>query len=71
MHPHLGLSSKVFTQLDHLFTHHSDFFNSLAISLTEWPEDRKNRCLGCYTNSVGLHFSERVEKIKEKGKKGK
>ena len=56
VHPHLGLSSKVFTQLDHLFTHRSDFSNSLAISLTEWPEDRKNRYLGCFTNSVGIQF---------------
>ena len=33
--------------------------------LTEWPEDHKNRCLISSTNSVGLHFHEGVEKIKE------
>ena len=33
--------------------------------LTEWPEDHKNRCLSSSTNSVGLHFHEGVEKIKE------
>ena len=52
-HSLLGLSSKVFT-FGHLFTHRSDFFNNLAISLTEWPEYRKNRCLSPSTNSVGL-----------------
>ena len=42
--PLLGLSSKVyFWPLVHLYR--SDFFNSLPISLTEWPENRKNRCL--------------------------
>jgi len=33
--------------------------------LTEWPEDRKNRCLSSSTNSVGVHFHEREEKINE------
>ena len=32
---------------------------------TEWPEDHKNKCLSSSTNSVGLHFHEGVEKIKE------
>ena len=43
-HPLFDLSFEVFT-FDYLFTYCSDFFNSLAIFLTEWPEDRKNRCL--------------------------
>ena len=61
----LGLySSYVFT-FDHLFTHRSDVFNNLPISFTKWPEYRKNRCLSCSTNSVRLHFHERVEKTKE------
>ena len=34
--------------------------------MTEWPEDRKNRCLSVSTNSAGLHFRERVQKIKKK-----
>ena len=38
----LGLSSEVFT-FDHLFTHPSDFFNNLPISLTEWSEYRSNK----------------------------
>ena len=41
----------------------------LTISLTEWPENQKNRCLSFSANSVGLHFRDRVEKIKENGKK--
>ena len=65
-HPLLGLSSKVFT-FDHLFGHRSDFFNNLTIFFTKWPEDHKNRCLSSSTNSVGLHFHEGVEKIKENG----
>ena len=64
----LGLSCKVFT-FDHLFSHRSDFFNNLTISLTKWTEYRKNRCLSSSTNSVRLHFRERVEKTKEKAKK--
>ena len=68
-HPLLGLSSKVF---DPLFGHRSDFFNNLAIFfLTEWPEDHKNGCLSSRTNSVGLHFHEGVEEIKENDKKTK
>ena len=35
---------------------------------TEWPGDHKNRCLSSSTNSVGLHFHEGVEKIKENDK---
>ena len=66
----LGLSSNVFT-FDHLFTHCSDLFNNLAISLTKWTEYRQHRCLSSSTNSVGLHFHERVEKIKEKGRNTK
>ena len=64
-HTLLGLSSKVFT-FDHLFTYivHT-LVNSLTISLTEWPENQKNRCLSFSANSVGLHFRDRVEKIKE------
>ena len=34
--------------------------------MTEWPEDRKNRFLSVSTNSAGLHFRERVQKIKIK-----
>ena len=30
---------------------------------------QKNRCLSLSANSVGLHFRDRVEKIKENGKK--
>ena len=64
-HPLLGLSSKVFT-FDHLLGHRSDFFNNLTIFFfTEWPEDHKYRCPRSSTNSVGLHFHEGVEKIKE------
>ena len=37
--------------------------------MTEWPEDRKNRCLSVSTNSAGLHFRERVQKINENGQK--
>ena len=39
--------------------------------MTEWPEDLKNRWLSVSTNSAGLHFRERVQKIKENGKKKK
>ena len=63
-HPLFGLSSKVFTSY-YSFTYRSDFFNSLALFLTEWPEDRKNRCLSSSTNSVAVHFHEREEKINE------
>ena len=66
----LGLSCKVFT-FDHLFSRRSDFFNNLTISLTKWTEYRKNRCLSSSTNSVRLHFRERVEKTKENAKKTK
>ena len=38
---------------------------------TEWPEDHKNRCLSSSINSVGFHFHEGVEKIKENGKNTK
>ena len=34
-------------------------------------EDHKNRCLSSSTNSVGLHFYEGVEKIKENDKNTK
>ena len=64
-HTLLGLSSKVFT-FDQLFTYIiQTSVNSLTISLTEWPENQKNRCLSFSANSVGLHFRDRVEKIKE------
>ena len=69
-HPPLGLSSKVFT-FDHFFGHRSDFINNLAICLffyRKWPEDFKYRCLSSSTNSVGLHFHEGAEKIKENDK---
>ena len=70
-HTILGLSSKVFT-FDHLFTYIiQTLVNSLTISLTEWPENQKNRCLSFSAHSVGLHFCDRVEKIKENGKKTK
>ena len=36
--------------------------------MTEWPEDHENRCLSSSTNSVGLHFHEGAEKIKENDK---
>ena len=62
-HPLLGWSSKVFT-FDHLFPYRSDFFNTLATYLAEWPEYRKNKCLSSSTNRVGLHFRKRVEKTK-------
>ena len=39
--------------------------------MTEWPEDHKNRCLSSSTNSVGLHFYEGVEKMKENDKNTK
>ena len=39
--------------------------------LTEWPENHKNRCLSSIVNSVGLHFHEEVEKIKENDKNTK
>ena len=39
--------------------------------LAKWPEDHKNRCLSSSTNSVGLHFHEGVEKIKENDKNTK
>ena len=66
----LGLSCNVFN-FDHLFSHPSDFFNNLTISLTKLTEYRKNRCLSSSTNSVRLHFRERVEKTKEDAQKTK
>ena len=70
-HTLLGFSSKVFT-FDHLFTYIiQTLVNSLTISLTEWPENQKNRCLSFSANSVGLHFRDRVVKFKENGKKTK
>ena len=70
-HTILGLSSKVFT-FDHLFTYIiQTLVNSLTISLTEWSENQKNRCLSFRANGVGLHFRDRVVKIKENGKKTK
>ena len=66
----LGLSCKVFA-FDHLFSRRSDFFNNLTISLTKWTDYRKNRCLSSSTNSVRLHFRERVEKTKENAQKTK
>ena len=70
-HTLLGLSSKVCT-FDHLFTYIVlTLVNSLTISLPEWPENQKYRSLSFSANSVGLHFRERVEKIKENGKKKK
>ena len=51
---------------EHLFSRRSDFFNNLAIFVwTEWTEDHKNRCLSSSINSVGFHFHEGVDKIKE------
>ena len=66
----LGLFCKVFT-FDHLFSHRSNFFKNLIISLTKWTEYRKNRCLSSGTNSVRLHFRERGKKTKENAKKTK
>ena len=51
--------------------HRSVVLNNFAISLTKWPEYRKNRCLSCSKNSVCLHFRERVEETKENGKNTK
>ena len=56
---------------NNLFSHRSDFFNNLTISLTKWTEYRKNRCLISSTNSVRLHFRQRVEKTKENAPKTK
>ena len=62
----------IYLQLfDHLFGHRSDFFNNLTFFWTEWPEDHNNRCLSSSTNSVGLHFHEGVEKMKENDKNTK
>ena len=69
-HPLLGLSCKVFT-FDHVFSHRSDFFSNLTISLTKWTEYLKNRWLSSSTNSVRLHFRERVQKTKENATKTK
>ena len=66
----LGLSGKVFT-FDHLFSHRSEFFNNLTISLTKCTEYCINGCPSSSTNSVRLHFRERVEKTKENAKKTK
>ena len=67
----LGLPSKVFYFRSLVHLYHSDLVNSLTISLTEWRENQKNRCLSFSTNSVGLHFRDRVEKIDENGKERK
>ena len=65
----LGLCRKVFT-FGRLFSHRSDFFNNLTISLTKWTEYRKNRCLSSSTNSVRLHFREiKWRKLKKTPKK--
>ena len=70
-HTLLGLSSNVFT-FDHLFTYIvNTLVNSLTISLPEWPENQKYRSLSFSANSVGLHFRERPEKIKENAAKKK
>ena len=70
-HTLLVLSSKVFT-FDHLFTFIiQTLVNSLTISLTEWQKNQKNICFSFRANSVGLHFRDRVKKIKENGKKTK
>ena len=56
----------------HMFTYIvQTLVNSLTISLTEWPENQKNKCLSFSANSVGLHFCDRVEKLEENGKKRK
>ena len=39
--------------------------------VTEWPEDRKNRCLSSRRNIEGLYFHEGVEKRKENDKNTK
>ena len=57
--------------LIYYFSHRSDFFNNLTISLTKRTESRKNKCLSSSTNSVRLHFRERAEKTKENAKKTK
>ena len=63
-----GLPFKFFT-FDRLFSHRSDFFNDLTISLTKWTEYRKDKCLSSSKNTVRLHFRERAEKTKENAKK--
>ena len=73
-HPPLSLSSKVFT-FDHLFTY--ILHTSLTVYQFLWLDGQKTVktdawALEIYsTNSVGLHFCEVVEKIKESGKKTK
>ena len=52
-HPLLGLS--LLLTICPLIV--QSLFNSLAISLTAWPEDCKNRCLSSSTNRVGPSFS--------------
>ena len=69
MHP--GAKPKPLFTFNHLFSHRSVFFNNLTISLTKWTEYHKNRYLSSSTNSVRLHFRERVEKTKENAKKTK
>ena len=54
---------------NNLFSHRSDFFNNLTISLTKWTEYRKNRCLSSSTNIVRLHFRERERENKRKREK--
>ena len=54
-----------------VIVHTSSTFWHLFLFLTEWPENNLNRCLRSSTNSVGLHFHEGVEKIKENDKNTK
>ena len=49
---------------DQLFTLCSVFFNDLAISLTEWPDDRNNAACAL-AQTVSFFFRERAEKMRE------
>ena len=65
-------ANKLSVAAHHMFTYIvQTLVNSLTISLTEWPENQKNKCLSFSANSVGLHFCYRVEKIKENSKRTK
>ena len=60
---HLNHITWLFDNISHNISH--------TVHSTEWPEDYKNRCLSSSKNSVGLHFHEGVEKIKENDKNTK
>ena len=66
-HTLLGLSSKVCT-FDHLFTY---IVQTSVNSFFDGMRTKKIECLSFSANCLGLHFRDRVEKIKENGKKRK